>query len=116
MIIVGVLIVYLKLFVGVLMLRYLCLFAHSGVLAYRILLLFCFSSSCCQFLWFVYLLLPVRYSLTFIVEVEVNTNDLYINLMRTGGDRKCSGRVSSSCSTSGTRRVNLVTNPVIRHE
>ena len=24
----------------------------------------------------------------------------------------CSGRVSSSCSTSGTRRVNLVTNPV----
>jgi hypothetical protein len=29
---------------------------------------------------------------------------------------KCSGRVSSSCSTSGTRRVNLVTNPVISHE
>ena len=28
----------------------------------------------------------------------------------------CSGRVSSSCSTSGTRRVNLVTNPVISHE
>jgi hypothetical protein len=27
-----------------------------------------------------------------------------------------SGRVSSSCSTSGTRRVNLVTNPVISHE
>ena len=26
------------------------------------------------------------------------------------------GRVSSSCSTSGTRRVNLVTNPVISHE
>jgi hypothetical protein len=25
----------------------------------------------------------------------------------------CSGRVSSSCSTSGTRRVNLVTNPEI---
>ena len=29
---------------------------------------------------------------------------------------KCSGRVSSSCSTSGTRHVNLVTNPVISHE
>ena len=29
---------------------------------------------------------------------------------------KCSGRVSSSWSTSGTRRVNLVTNPVISHE
>jgi hypothetical protein len=27
-----------------------------------------------------------------------------------------SGRVSSSFSTSGTRRVNLVTNPVISHE
>jgi hypothetical protein len=26
------------------------------------------------------------------------------------------GRVSSSCSTSDTRRVNLVTNPVISHE
>ena len=29
---------------------------------------------------------------------------------------RCSGRVSSSCSTSGTRRVNLVTNPVISRE
>jgi hypothetical protein len=29
---------------------------------------------------------------------------------------RCSGRVSSSCSTSDTRRVNLVTNPVISHE
>jgi hypothetical protein len=28
----------------------------------------------------------------------------------------CSGRVSSSCSTSGTRRVNLVTKPLISHE
>ena len=28
----------------------------------------------------------------------------------------CSERVSSSCSTSDTRRVNLVTNPVISHE
>jgi hypothetical protein len=32
------------------------------------------------------------------------------------GEPRCSGRVSSSCSTSDTRRVNLVTNPVIRHE
>ena len=32
------------------------------------------------------------------------------------GERRCSGRVSSSCSTSGTRRVNLVTNPVISRE
>ena len=32
---------------------------------------------------------------------------------RTGDGLWCSGRVSCSCSTSGTRRVNLVTNPVI---
>ena len=30
--------------------------------------------------------------------------------LKTGGDLRCSGRVSSSCSTSGIRRVNLVTN------
>jgi hypothetical protein len=29
---------------------------------------------------------------------------------------KCSGRLNSSCSTSGTRRVNLVTHPVITRE
>ena len=28
----------------------------------------------------------------------------------------CSGRVSSSSSTSGTRRVNIVAKPVISHE
>ena len=28
----------------------------------------------------------------------------------------CYGRVGSSCSTNDTRRVNLVTNPVISHE
>ena len=33
--------------------------------------------------------------------------------LRTGGELRCSGRVRSFCSTSGTRRVNLVTNPVI---
>jgi len=32
------------------------------------------------------------------------------------GELRCSGRVSSSCSTSDTCRVNLVTNPVISHE
>ena len=34
----------------------------------------------------------------------------------TRGELGCSGRVSSSCSTSGTSRVNLVTNPVISRE
>jgi hypothetical protein len=36
--------------------------------------------------------------------------------LKTGGELMCSGRVSSFCSTSGTRRVNLVTNPVISRE
>ena len=36
--------------------------------------------------------------------------------LKTGDELRCSGRVSSSCSTSGTRRANLVTNPVISRE
>jgi hypothetical protein len=36
--------------------------------------------------------------------------------LTTGGALRYSGRVSSSCSTSDIRRVNLVTNPVISHE
>ena len=36
--------------------------------------------------------------------------------IKTGGELRCSGRVGSSCSTSGIRRVNLVTNPVISRE
>ena len=36
--------------------------------------------------------------------------------LKTGGELRCSRRVSSSCSTSDTRRVNLVTNPVISRE
>ena len=36
--------------------------------------------------------------------------------LKSGGELKCCGKVGSSCSTSGIRRVNLVTNPVITHE
>jgi len=36
--------------------------------------------------------------------------------LKTGDDLRCSGRVSSSCSTSDTRRVNLVTYTVISHK
>ena len=36
--------------------------------------------------------------------------------LKTGGELMCSGRVRSLCSTRDTRRVNLVTNPVISHE
>ena len=34
---------------------------------------------------------------------------------KTGGKLRCSGRVGSYCSTSDTRLINLVTNPVIFH-
>jgi hypothetical protein len=36
--------------------------------------------------------------------------------LKTGGEFRCSGRVGSSCSTSGTHRVTLVINPAIRRE
>jgi hypothetical protein len=36
--------------------------------------------------------------------------------LKTGGELMCSERVSSSCSTNDTRRVNLITNPVLNHE
>ena len=36
--------------------------------------------------------------------------------LKTGGELKCSGKVSSSCSTSDTHRINLATNPLISHE
>jgi hypothetical protein len=36
--------------------------------------------------------------------------------LKAGGELWCSGRISSSFSTSGTRLVNLVTNPVISRE
>ena len=36
--------------------------------------------------------------------------------IKPGGELRCSGRVGSFCSTSGTSRVNLVTNPAISHE
>jgi hypothetical protein len=37
-------------------------------------------------------------------------------LLKTEGELLCSGRVGSSCSTSVTRRANLVPNPVISHK
>ena len=36
--------------------------------------------------------------------------------LKAGGELRCSGMVGSSSSTSGTRRCNLVTNPMISHE
>jgi hypothetical protein len=58
--------------------------------------------------------------------IQSNTNSKTIVLNNTiihpneltgiGMRGRCSERVSISCFTSGTRRVNLVTNPVISHE
>jgi len=39
---------------------------------------------------------------------------LKIDLLKTDGELRCSGRICSSYSTSGTRRVTLDTNPVIK--
>ena len=36
--------------------------------------------------------------------------------LTTGDDLRCSRRTNSCCSTSGTRRVTLVTNQVLSHE
>ena len=51
-------------------LRYLCLLAYSGVhhilCCVFILYFFVLCTLCCQFLWIVYFVLPLRYSLTFI--------------------------------------------------
>jgi len=51
-------------------LRYLCLFAHSGVQnilpCVFVLFVFVLCTLCCQTLWIVNIWLPLRYSLSFI--------------------------------------------------
>jgi len=126
---------YLQLFVGGLMsyLRYLCLSAYCGL--QHIL--------CCVFVLFFFVLVQRvwRYQRgnqnPYIKEEQTTkwpnekgqkdkqrstthtykTKDRVTRTpLKTGRELRCSGRVSSSCSTSGTRRVNLDTNPVIRRE
>ena len=49
--------------------------------------------------------------------IHIKTKDRITRTpLKTGGELRCSGRVGSSCSTSGTHRVNLVTNQVINRE
>ena len=72
------------LFVGGLMsyLRYLCLFAYSGVqqilCCVFVFVFFVLCDLCCQFLWIVQFWLPLRYSLPFIytetLVVNINSN------------------------------------------
>ena len=45
-----------------------------------------------------------------------NLNSSNANTHKNRGELRCSGRVGSTCSTSDTRRVNLVTNPVTSHD
>ena len=45
-----------------------------------------------------------------------NQRSSYRNPTKNGSEIMCSGRVSSSFSTSGTRRVNLVTNQLVNHD
>jgi hypothetical protein len=47
------------------------------------------------------------YTIT-VAHIERSSNK---NPTKTGGELRCSGRVGSSFSTSGTSRVNLLTNP-----
>jgi hypothetical protein len=59
----------------------------------------------------------IPHQLTLLENSSYKTNDRVTRTpLKIGGELRCSGRVSSSCSTSGTRRVNLVTNPVISRE
>ena len=49
--------------------------------------------------------------------IALKTKDRVTETSRkTESELRCSGRVGSDCSTSGTRRVTLVTNPVTNHE
>ena len=67
-----------------------------------------------QFLWIFHFWLSLRCSLTFVTH---ETKDRVTRTpLITGDELRCSGKVSSSCSTSGTRRGTLVANPVISHE
>jgi hypothetical protein len=47
---------------------------------------------------------------------NIHIKDRETRTLKTWGELGCSGKVSSSCSTSDSRRVNLVTNPVISYE
>jgi hypothetical protein len=47
---------------------------------------------------------------------HVATMTLTQTPLKTRGELRCSGRVSSSCSTRGTHRVHLITSPGISHE
>jgi len=50
-------------------------------------------------------------------KLDIETNDRATRTpLKIGSELRCSSRVNSSCSTSDTRRVILVTKPVISHQ
>ncbi len=49
--------------------------------------------------------------LLYLVHTKTSLTTKHLHTKKTGGELGCSGRVGSSCSTSGTRQVTLVTNP-----
>jgi hypothetical protein len=64
--------------------------------------------------------LKTRHSITFFLKsnfcIWFLTMLSWSHHFKTGGELGCSKMINSSCSTSGTRRVNLVTNQVISLE
>ena len=80
------------------------------------------SEWCCS-VTMVWVQIPSREEQKFDSDKQRSTKHIYKTKdrvtrtpLKTGGELRYSGRISSSCSTSGTRRVNLVTNPVISRE
>jgi len=56
---------------------------------------------------------PDIYTCTlYLVHSKTSLTTKHLHTKKTWGELGCSGRVGSSCSTSGTRQVTLVTNPV----
>jgi hypothetical protein len=101
---------------GVFTLVLLCYFFLHRVMS-NILLLICvvFFVLFVFVLCFVYPMLPVSLDCPFLHthKTKARVTRTPIN---TRGELMCSGRVGSSCSTSGIRRVNIETNPVITHK
>ena len=78
---------------------FMCMFFRSLL----ILLSFFFWPLCCL----------ISFDIRILITPLVSSNS---SSTKNGGDLRCSGRVDSSCSTSGTSRINLVTDLVISQE
>jgi hypothetical protein len=115
-----------------------CLFSPFLIFLFKHLYIcLMYNVICCLFffdiriliasLWYLQTRLPIFLHSTLFhksaYQITMFANDvdmLCLNITRTsqksGGELRCPGRVGRSCSTSDTRRVNLVINPVISHE